>query len=176
MQYSSTRGDAQPRSFSDILLAGLAEDGGLYMPQSWPQFTPDEWREMRSLSYPELSAKILSVFTQGSIDLPTLQRLCAKAYAGFSHAAIAPVVEVENGLFSMELFHGPTLAFKDMAMQLLGQLFEHVLTERNQRVTIVGATSGDTGSAAIEAFRGSPHLTVAILHPWGAHPTCSVAR
>ncbi|WP_025823267.1 threonine synthase [Asaia astilbis] len=167
MQYSSTRGDAQPRSFSDILLAGLAEDGGLYMPQSWPQFTPDEWREMRSLSYPELSAKILSVFTQGSIDLPTLQRLCAKAYAGFSHAAIAPVVEVENGLFSMELFHGPTLAFKDMAMQLLGQLFEHVLTERNQRVTIVGATSGDTGSAAIEAFRGSPHLTVAILHPMG---------
>lgn len=167
MLYRSTRGDARPRSFSDILLAGLAEDGGLYMPETWPRFTPDEWRAMRSLSYPDLAAKILSVFAAGSIDLPTLQRLCAKAYAGFSHAAIAPLVEVENGLFSMELFHGPTLAFKDMAMQLLGQLFEHVLTERNQRVTIVGATSGDTGSAAIEAFRGSPHLSVAILHPMG---------
>lgn len=167
MLYRSTRGDARPRSFSDILLAGLAEDGGLYMPETWPRFTPDEWRAMRSLSYPDLAAKILSVFAAGSIDLPTLQRLCTKAYAGFSHAAIAPLVEVENGLFSMELFHGPTLAFKDMAMQLLGQLFEHVLTERNQRVTIVGATSGDTGSAAIEAFRGSPHLSVAILHPLG---------
>ncbi|GBR08434.1 threonine synthase [Asaia siamensis] len=167
MLYRSTRGAARPRSFSDILLAGLAEDGGLYMPETWPRFTPDEWRAMRSLSYPDLAAKILSVFAAGSIDLPTLQRLCAKAYAGFSHAAIAPLVEVENGLFSMELFHGPTLAFKDMAMQLLGQLFEHVLTERNQRVTIVGATSGDTGSAAIEAFRGSPHLSVAILHPMG---------
>ncbi|WP_438382698.1 threonine synthase [Asaia sp. BMEF1] len=167
MLYRSTRGDARPRSFSDILLAGLAEDGGLYMPETWPRFTPDEWRAMRGLSYPDLAAKILSVFAAGNIDLPTLQRLCAKAYAGFSHAAIAPLVEVENGLFSMELFHGPTLAFKDMAMQLLGQLFEHVLTERNQRVTIVGATSGDTGSAAIEAFRGSPHLSVAILHPMG---------
>ncbi|WP_336945063.1 threonine synthase [Asaia sp. HN010] len=167
MLYRSTRGDARPRSFSDILLAGLAEDGGLYMPETWPRFTPDEWRAMRGLSYPDLAAKILSVFAAGSIDLATLQRLCAKAYAGFSHAAIAPLVEVENGLFSMELFHGPTLAFKDMAMQLLGQLFEHVLTERNQRVTIVGATSGDTGSAAIEAFRGSPHLSVAILHPMG---------
>jgi len=167
MQYRSTRGDARPRSFSDILLAGLAEDGGLYMPETWPRFTADEWRAMRSLSYPDLAAKILSVFAAGSIDLPTLQKLCAKAYAGFSHAAIAPLVEVENGLFSMELFHGPTLAFKDMAMQLLGQLFEHVLTERNQCVTIVGATSGDTGSAAIEAFRGSPHLSVAILHPMG---------
>lgn len=167
MQYRSTRGDTSPRSFSDILLAGLADDGGLYMPETWPRFSAEQWREMRTLSYPDLAARILSVFTAGCIDLPTLQTLCARAYAGFSHAAIAPLTEIENGLFSMELFHGPTLAFKDMAMQLLGQLFEHVLTERNQRVTIVGATSGDTGSAAIEAFRGSPHLSVAILHPMG---------
>lgn len=167
MQYRSTRGDARPRSFSDILLAGLAEDGGLYMPETWPEFSADDWRDMRSLSYPDLTAKILSVFSSGSIDHETLKKLCARAYAGFSHPAIAPLIEVEPGLFSMELFHGPTLAFKDMAMQLLGQLFEHVLTERNQRVTIVGATSGDTGSAAIEAFRGSPHLSVAILHPMG---------
>ncbi|AOX16361.1 threonine synthase [Kozakia baliensis] len=167
MRYRSTRGDARPRDFSDILLAGLAEDGGLYMPESWPQFTPDQWRELRTLPYPDLAARVIAPFAEGSIDLSTLTRLCREAYAGFSHPAIAPLCEVEDGLFAMELFHGPTLAFKDMAMQLLGRLFEHVLSERNQSVTIVGATSGDTGSAAIEAFRGRDRLSVAILHPKG---------
>ncbi|AQS87221.1 threonine synthase [Neoasaia chiangmaiensis NBRC 101099] len=167
MRYRSTRGDARPRNFSDILLAGLAEDGGLYMPETWPRFSPDEWRAMRTLSYPELAARVIAPFAEGAIDIETLTTLCRKAYADFDHPAVAPLVEVEDGLFALELFHGPTLAFKDMAMQLLGHLFEHVLTQRGERVTIVGATSGDTGSAAIEAFRGSEHLSVAILHPKG---------
>ncbi|GAJ28718.1 threonine synthase [Acidomonas methanolica] len=167
MRYISTRGDARPRSFSDCLLAGLAEDGGLYMPESWPHFPATEWRALRGLPYPELAARVIAPFAAGSLDLPTLERLCHEAYAGFDHAAIAPLVEIENGLFALELFHGPTLAFKDMAMQLLGRLFDHVLTERDETVTIVGATSGDTGSAAIEAFRGSARVSVVILHPQG---------
>ncbi|GBQ22264.1 threonine synthase [Acetobacter estunensis NRIC 0472] len=167
MKYVSTRGQAPTRSFSDILLAGLAEDGGLYMPESWPQFSKDEWRAMRSLSYPELAARIIAPFAEDSLTHETLSKLCHDAYARFDHAAIVPLTQMEDGLFVQELFHGPTLAFKDMAMQLLGRLFDHVLNERDERVTIVGATSGDTGSAAIEACRGRERLTVAILHPEG---------
>ncbi|GBQ98668.1 threonine synthase [Acetobacter nitrogenifigens DSM 23921 = NBRC 105050] len=167
MRYLSTRGHAPVRSFSDVLLAGLADDGGLYMPESWPQFSADEWRAMRGLPYPELAARVIAPFAEGSISYETLLELCRDAYARFDHAAIVPLVQVEDGLFVQELFHGPTLAFKDMAMQLLGRLFDHVLTERDERVTIVGATSGDTGSAAIEACRGRDRLTVVILHPEG---------
>lgn len=167
MRYLSTRGRATPRSFSDVLLAGLAEDGGLFMPETWPQFSAAEWREMRALSYPELAAKIIAPFTAGCISEETLRELTQEAYARFDHAAIVPVTQVENGLFVQELFHGPTLAFKDMAMQMLGRLFDHVLTERDESVTIVGATSGDTGSAAIEACRGRKRLNVVILHPEG---------
>ena len=167
MKYVSTRGKAPVHSFSDILLAGLAEDGGLYMPESWPQFSADEWRAMRALPYPELAAKIIAPFTAGSIDHDTLLGFCRDAYSQFDHAAIVPLTQIEDGLYVQELFHGPTLAFKDMALQLLGRLFDHVLTERDQRVTIVGATSGDTGSAAIEACRGRDRLTVVILHPEG---------
>ncbi|GBR00760.1 threonine synthase [Acetobacter oeni] len=167
MQYVSTRGQAPARSFSDILLAGLAEDGGLFMPESWPHFTASEWREMRALPYAELAARVMAPFTAGSIDHKTLLDLCRSAYANFDHAAIVPLVQIEDGLFVQELFHGPTLAFKDMAMQLLGRLFDHVLTERDERVTIVGATSGDTGSAAIEACKGRERLSVVILHPEG---------
>ncbi|MBO1361652.1 threonine synthase [Acetobacter sacchari] len=167
MRYLSTRGRAPVRSFSDVLLAGLADDGGLYMPESWPQFSAEEWRDMRGLPYPELAARVIAPFAEGSISHETLLELCRDAYARFDHAAIVPLVQVEDGLFVQELFHGPTLAFKDMAMQLLGRLFDHVLTERDERVTIVGATSGDTGSAAIEACRGRDRLTVVILHPEG---------
>ncbi|MBV1836545.1 threonine synthase [Acetobacter estunensis] len=167
MKYVSTRGQAPTRSFSDILLAGLAEDGGLYMPESWPQFSKDEWRAMRTLSYPDLAARVIAPFAEGSLTHETLSKLCHDAYARFDHAAIVPLTQIEDGLFVQELFHGPTLAFKDMAMQLLGRLFDHVLNERDERVTIVGATSGDTGSAAIEACRGRERLTVAILHPEG---------
>ncbi|MCX2562423.1 threonine synthase [Acetobacter thailandicus] len=167
MRYISTRGEAPVLSFSDVLLTGLAEDGGLYLPQTWPSLSPEEWHALRGLPYPELAARILSLFTGDDIDEATLRQLCAKAYAGFDHPAVVPVVQLENGLFVQELFHGPTLAFKDMAMQILGHLFEHVLSERDSHVTIVGATSGDTGSAAIEACRGRKRLSVIILHPKG---------
>ncbi|MFT9014921.1 MAG: threonine synthase [Acetobacter sp.] len=167
MRYISTRGDAPALSFSDVLLSGLAEDGGLYLPQTWPEFSANDWRALRGLPYPELAARVMAPFTAPDIDYETLKALCEKAYAGFDHPAIVPVTQVEDGLFVQELFHGPTLAFKDMAMQVLGQLFEHVLTQRNDHVTIVGATSGDTGSAAIEACRGRKRLSVIILHPKG---------
>ncbi|MCP1195235.1 threonine synthase [Acetobacter senegalensis] len=167
MRYISTRGKAPALSFSDVLLAGLAEDGGLYLPETWPSFSLSEWQAMRGLPYPELAARVLAPFVGDDIDEATLRRLCAQAYAGFDHAAIVPLTQVEDGLFVQELFHGPTLAFKDMAMQVLGQLFEHVLTQRDSHVTIVGATSGDTGSAAIEACRGRKRLSVVILHPKG---------
>jgi len=167
MRYISTRGDTSPRNFAEILLAGLAPDGGLYLPESWPHFTPEKWRALRSLSYPDLAAEIIAPFAEGAIDRETLRRLCNEAYSRFDHPAIAPLHEVEDGLFALELFHGPTLAFKDMAMQLLGRLFDHVLTQTDGRVTIVGATSGDTGSAAIEAFRGHDRISTVILHPKG---------
>ncbi len=167
MQYISTRGSAPPRDFAGVLLAGLAEDGGLYMPATWPCFSPAELRALRGLPYAELTARVLSPFVGNAVPFATLQRLCAEAYAGFDHPAIVPLVQLEPGLFVQELFHGPTLAFKDLAMQLLGRLFDHVLAGRDQHVTIVAATSGDTGSAAIEACRGNRHVNVVILHPQG---------
>ncbi|ASL40587.1 MULTISPECIES: threonine synthase [Acetobacter] len=167
MRYISTRGNAPVLSFADVLLTGLAEDGGLYLPETWPEFSLSDWESLRGLPYPELAARVLAPFAAPDIDLETLRGLCAKAYANFDHPAIVPLTQVEDGLFVQELFHGPTLAFKDMAMQVLGQLFEHVLTQRNDHVTIVGATSGDTGSAAIEACRGRDRLSVIILHPKG---------
>ena len=151
MRYISTRGQAPARDFADVLLAGLAEDGGLFMPQTWPHFGPSDWRAMRGLPYAELAARVMQPFMAGSIPFEVLRTICREAYAGFGHTAIVPLIQLETGLFAQELFHGPTLAFKDMAMQVLGRLFDYVLAERDQRVTIVGATSGDTGSAAIEA-------------------------
>jgi threonine synthase len=167
MHYISTRGQAPVRDFAGVLLAGLAEDGGLYVPESWPHFSPADWRAMRGLPYAELAARVIQPFAAGAIPFDVLQRLCREAYAGFGHPAVAPLVQLETGLWVQELFHGPTLAFKDMAMQLLGRLFDHVLTERGEHVTIVGATSGDTGSAAIEAFAGRERVNIAILHPHG---------
>src|SRR6185312_10362245 len=167
MRYISTRGQAPVRDFAGVLLAGLAEDGGLYVPESWPHFSPADWRAMRGLPYAELAARVIQPFVGGAIPFDTLRRLCREAYAGFGHPAVAPLVQLDAGLWVQELFHGPTLAFKDMAMQLLGRLFDHVLTERGEHVTIVGATSGDTGSAAIEAFAGRERVNIAILHPHG---------
>ncbi len=174
MRYISTRGHAPVRDFSGVLLAGLAEDGGLYVPETWPRFTPTDWRAMRGLPYPALAARIMHPFVGESIRFETLAALCEDAYAGFGHPAIVPLVQLETGLFVQELFHGPTLAFKDMALQLLGRLFDHVLAERNERLTIVGATSGDTGSAAIEACAGLERVNVVILHPH--HRTSEVQR
>ncbi len=167
MRYISTRGAAAPRDFTGVLLAGLAEDGGLFVPETWPRLGPADWRALRGLDYPALAARILSRFAGDAIASETLCAITADAYAGFGHPAIVPLIQLETGLFVQELFHGPTLAFKDMAMAVLGRLFAHVLAERNARITIVGATSGDTGSAAIEAFAGQDRVRIVILHPKG---------
>ena len=167
MRYVSTRGDAPARDFAGVLLAGLAEDGGLFMPETWPQFSHAELRAMRGLPYADLAARVLQPFVGEAIAPDTLLAMCRDAYAGFGHAAVAPLVQLESGLFALELFHGPTLAFKDMAMQLLGRMFTHVLQAGGRRITIVGATSGDTGSAAIEACQGRPQLDLVMLHPEG---------
>ncbi len=167
MHYISTRGQAPARDFSGVLLAGLAEDGGLYMPESWPHWSPADLRGLRGLPYSELAARVLAPFVGECIPFATLQGMCREAYAEFSHPAVVPLVQLDTGLWAQELFHGPTLAFKDLAMQLLGRMFAFVLKQQNQRVTIIGATSGDTGSAAIEACRGRPGIDVVILHPEG---------
>jgi threonine synthase len=167
MRYVSTRGQAPVRDFAGVLLAGLAEDGGLYVPEAWPHFAAADWRTMRGLPYPALAARVMQAFIGEAIPSATIQTLCRDAYAGFDHPAVVPLIQLETGLFVQELFHGPTLAFKDMALQLLGRLFDHVLTTRDARVTIVGATSGDTGSAAIEAFAGRDRADILILHPHG---------
>jgi threonine synthase len=167
MRYISTRGQAPARDFADVLLAGLAEDGGLFMPQTWPHFGPSDWRAMRGLPYADLAARVMQPFVGGSIPFEVLKTICHEAYADFGHTAIVPLIQLETGLFVQELFHGPTLAFKDMAMQVLGRMFDYVLTQRDKRVTIVGATSGDTGSAAIEACAGRDRVDIMILHPNG---------
>lgn len=167
MRYVSTRGQAPELDFADVLLAGLAEDGGLYMPQAWPMFSAAEWRALRGLPYAELAARVIAPFVGQAIPFADLQAMCRRAYAGFTHAAVVPLVQLDANRFALELFHGPTLAFKDLALQLAGHLFEYVLARRDQRVRIVGATSGDTGSAAIEAMAGREKIDIAILHPAG---------
>jgi threonine synthase len=167
MRYISTRGQAPVRDFAGVLLAGLAEDGGLYLPESWPHLMAADWRALRCLPYPELAAKLIQPFVGDAVPSDTLAAMCRDAYAGFAHPATVPLVQLDTNLFVQELFHGPTLAFKDMAMQLLGRLFDHVLAAQDAHVTIVGATSGDTGSAAIEAVAGRARIRIAILHPHG---------
>lgn len=167
MRYISTRGHAPARDFADVLLAGLAEDGGLFIPETWPHFSPADWRAMRGLPYADLAARVMQPFVGASIPFEVLCSICHEAYAGFGHPAIVPLIQLETRLFTQELFHGPTLAFKDLAMQVLGRLFDYVLTQRDERVTIVGATSGDTGSAAIEACAGRDRVDIMILHPHG---------
>ncbi|HUB44565.1 MAG TPA: threonine synthase [Acetobacteraceae bacterium] len=165
MRYISTRGQAPIRDFAGVLLAGLAEDGGLYVPESWPRFTFSDWRAMRGLHYPALAARIMQPFVGDTIPSDVLLTLCHDAYANFGQPAVVPLQQLDTSLFVQELFHGPTLAFKDMALQIVGRFFDHVLAARNERVTIVGATSGDTGSAAIEACLGRERLSVVFLHP-----------
>ncbi len=166
--YVSTRGGAERLAFDDVVLAGLARDGGLYMPETWPQLSAADIRGFARLSYPELAAEVLALFTAPTIDRATLARLCDDAYRDFAHPQVAPLVRLGDGdAWLLELFHGPTLAFKDYALQVLGRLFDLVLTRRGERVTIVGATSGDTGSAAIEACRDRDCIDIFILHPHG---------
>ncbi len=165
MRYISTRGEAPVLSFDDVLLAGLASDGGLYVPQSIPVIDVATWDTWRTLPYPQLAAAVMKPFVGGAISDAELAEITAAAYRDFDHAAIAPMKQFDTDLWVMELFHGPTLAFKDMAMQVLGRLFDHFLAKRSKRITIVGATSGDTGSAAIEACRDREAIDIFILHP-----------
>jgi threonine synthase len=163
MQFISTRGAAPPASFSDVLLAGLAPDGGLYLPNGWPRITDG----LAGLTYQDAAIRILSEFTQGSFSDAELRAAVEAAYAGFDRPAIAPLSEIGDGRYLLELFHGPTLAFKDIALQVLGQLFSRALAKRGGRATIVAATSGDTGSAAIAALGGLPNIDVFVMHPRG---------
>lgn len=165
MRYISTRGNASNLDFEGVTLAGLASDGGLYVPQHWPQFSGNEIRSMRGLSYVDLAARVMSPFTQGSIDEAELHDLCVAAYGSFSHAAVTPLVQLDDQNWLLELFHGPTLAFKDVALQLLGHIFERFLSGGGRALTIVGATSGDTGSAAINAVAGRNNIEIFMLHP-----------
>ncbi|MDQ2102331.1 threonine synthase [Azospirillum isscasi] len=167
MKYVSTRGQAPVLGFEEVLLAGLARDGGLYVPESWPQFSADEIRAMRGLPYSEIAVRVMLPFLGGAIAEDDFRAIVTDAYASFDHAAVTPLVQIDERTWVMELFHGPTLAFKDVALQLLGRLFDHVLAKRGERVTIVGATSGDTGSAAIEACRDRQNVDIFILHPKG---------
>ncbi|MCC6204441.1 MAG: threonine synthase, partial [Hyphomicrobiales bacterium] len=167
MHYVSTRGEAPVLGFSDAVLAGLARDGGLYVPKEWPHFSAADIRVMRGLSYADVAIRVLTPFLGGQIATETFERLVREAYATFRHEAVCPLVQIGPNRFVLELFHGPTLAFKDVAMQLLARLMDHILAERGERATIVGATSGDTGGAAIEAFAGRDRTDIFILFPHG---------
>jgi threonine synthase len=167
MMFISTRGQAPPASFADVLLAGLAPDGGLYLPQSWPQFSASEIAAFKGMRYQDVAFTVLSKFTAGSFSDAELRDAIEAAYADFDAPEIAPLVEIGAGSYLLELFHGPTLAFKDIAMQILGQLFSRALKKRGGRATVVAATSGDTGSAAIAALGGLPNILTVVLHPEG---------
>jgi threonine synthase len=167
VDYVSTRGAAPTLRFAEALLAGLARDGGLYVPLSVAQWHPDAIRALRGVTYPEAAARIMAPFVSEDFDPDEMKSLSEAAYAGFRHAAIAPLTQVDRNLFALELFHGPTLAFKDFAMQWLGQAMNRVLRRREARATIIGATSGDTGAAAIEAFAAQSQVEVFVLYPQG---------
>ncbi|MCB1510685.1 MAG: threonine synthase [Hyphomicrobiaceae bacterium] len=167
MNYISTRGEAPVLGFEDALLAGLARDGGLYVPERWPTLSQSEIAGFAGRPFHEVAAEVIWPFTGGAIDRATLLEMTREAYATFRHPAVTPLVQIAPGRFVLELFHGPTLAFKDVAMQLLARMMDHVLAARGSRATIVGATSGDTGGAAIEAFRGRDRVDVVILFPNG---------
>jgi threonine synthase len=167
LRYISTRGAAPALGFTDVLLAGLARDGGLYVPETWPRLTADEIRALRGLSYEEIAFRIMRPFVGGEIADGDLHSMIEDAYGAFRHQAVVPLKQLDDNLWFMELFHGPTLAFKDVALQLVGRLYDHVLTKRGARVTIIGATSGDTGSAALEACRDRAGIDIFMLHPKG---------
>lgn len=167
MRYVSTRGAAPILEFEDAVLAGLARDGGLYVPETWPSFSADLLRDLRGKPYTEVAYRVMAPFVGDAIGESDLRAMIAESYAGFDHPAVAPLRQLDANLWLLELFHGPTLAFKDFALQFLGRLFDHILAKRGERVTIVGATSGDTGSAAIEACRDREAIDIFILHPKG---------
>jgi threonine synthase len=166
VRYVSTRGRAPELGFADVLLVGLAADGGLYVPADWPLLPPAAALDAAA-GYAETAHRVIAPFVGDDIAPADLGRMCAEAYATFRHPAVVPLVQIDDRQWLAELFHGPTLAFKDLALQLVGRLFDHVLGARGERVTVVGATSGDTGSAAIEAVRGCEHIDIVVLYPQG---------
>ena len=167
VQHVSTRGEALPLGFAEVMLAGLARDGGLYVPEVWPRLEPQAIRAFAGRPYAEIAVEVISRFTGDSIAEADLARMAREAYGTFRHPAVAPLVQLGVNNFALELFHGPTLAFKDLAMQLLARLMDHVLAARGERRTIVVATSGDTGGAAVEAFRDRAQVDVIVLFPNG---------
>lgn len=167
MRYVSTRGEAPPLDFVEVMLAGLARDGGLYVPEAWPKLDMGVIAGLAGRPYAEVAVEVLRPFVGASIAEADLARMAREAYGTFRHPAVAPLVQLGPGLFVLELFHGPTLAFKDLAMQLVARLMDHVLIQRGQRTTIAVATSGDTGGAAIEAFRGRAQVDLVVLFPHG---------
>ena len=169
MRYISTRGEAPVLGFEDVVLAGLARDGGLYVPETWPRFTADDIRGLQGLPFHEVAVRVMRPFVGGAITDDVLAGMAAQAYSAdvFGHPAVVPLVQIGPNRFVLELFHGPTLAFKDLAMQLLARLMDHVLEKRGLTATIAGATSGDTGGAAVAAFRNLARVDVVILFPDG---------
>lgn len=167
MRYVSTRGQSPSVGFVDAVLAGLAPDGGLYVPEEWPSFTQAEIAAFAGRPYAEVAAAVLGKFVGDEIEAGVLAEMCAEAYASFTHAAVVPVRQIAPGGFIAELFHGPSLAFKDVAMQLLARLSDHVLSAQKRTQTILCATSGDTGGAAVEAFRGRSNTKIVVMFPDG---------
>jgi threonine synthase len=167
LRYVSTRGGVEPCGFEAALFAGLAADGGLYLPDAWPRIEREELEALQGAGYQEVAARVLAPFVGADLSAAELRDLIDVAYAGFDHATIAPLCQLAPNEWLLELFHGPTLAFKDVAMQLLGRLFELFLARGRKPITILGATSGDTGAAAIEAFARRERVTIVILHPHG---------
>jgi len=165
MRFISTRGGVEPKTFEDVILTGLAPDGGLFVPEQLPQFSQQEIASWAGLSYQDLALKVMTPFVDGAIPPQDLKKLIDDSYSTFRHSGIAPLVQTGHNEWIMELFHGPTLAFKDFALQFLGNLLDYTLEKRNQKVVIMGATSGDTGSAAIEGCRRCDNIDIFILHP-----------
>ncbi|MES2676580.1 MAG: threonine synthase, partial [Pseudomonadota bacterium] len=165
MKYISTRGLAPALSFEEVVLTGLAPDGGLYVPETLPTFSQQEIASWAGLSYQALAFNVMKPFIAGTISDDEFKKIIAKAYSTFRHDAIAPLVQTAHNEWILELFQGPTLAFKDFALQLLGHLLDHFLKKRNQKVVVMGATSGDTGSAAIEGCRRCDNIDIFIMHP-----------
>jgi len=165
MRYISTRGQAPALSFEEVVLTGMASDGGLYVPETIPELGHDELAAMAGLSYAEIAFRVMQPYVNGEIDDDTFRGIVEEAYATFSHDAVVPLNQLDANHFLLELFHGPTLAFKDVALQLLGRILDHFLQKRGERAVIMGATSGDTGSAAIEGCRHCDNLDIFILHP-----------
>lgn len=167
MEYISTRGSAKPLNFEQVTLAGLASDGGLYVPAKWPKFTEAQIADMAGLSYVEIAVRVMLPFVGDALSEEELCETCEQAYGRFAHSAVTPLAQLDGQHWLLELFHGPTLAFKDVALQLLGLLFEKFLARQDKHVTVVGATSGDTGSAAIDALAGRDKVDIFMLHPDG---------